>query len=174
MRTCIRALAIALVVVTTVNGSVGAHVWTGHTKLSIHVKDASVSGSLLGAPVCRSGQLVTLRVDGQPVATDTTSADGSYSFAYTHGTQAKIQTRYAGMKFGTHPHRHTCLPSASRLVVIGGVLGAGGTGGSVVDADTASTGSNIWLLATLALGGVLLGALLLLIAARLKHRERLI
>ena len=160
----------ALMVSLLLSNAASAHVFVAPTHLTIHVRDSTVSGMLVGRPECRGGQTVHLVIDGHVVDSTTTDVKGRYAFSFTPEPPVRIQTTFGGSQSGLHPHRHECRPSASRLVTRGAVLGASGSatpsGGTEAAAGAAFTGADVRAPLALTVIAVLLGASILLIVRR--------
>jgi hypothetical protein len=159
-------LVVSLVMCTAAT----AHVFVAPTHLTIHVKNSTVSGMLVGRPECRGGQTVHLVIDGQVIDSTTTDTKGRYVFSYTPQPPVRIQTRFDGSQSGPHPHRHMCQPSASRLVTRGAVLGTSGSAtansGTEPAATAAFTGADVRMPVALGVIAILVGASLLFIVRR--------
>ena len=67
---------------------------------------------------CFSNLRVRLFRWGTPVATDITNDNGFYFFVRHPVSSARWSVKFAGRKFGTHPHVHRCLQSSSRHVFV--------------------------------------------------------
>jgi hypothetical protein len=150
------------------SAAASAHVYVAPTHLTIHHDDGEVFGMLVGRPACRPGRTIELLVDGETAGSTGTDAAGRYR-SDVPADAVTLQTRFAGIREGAHPHRHVCLGSASRSIALTEVEAAGG-GRSIppvaTGPDTAAfTGSSIVPAAVLAALAAL-GVLLLLVGRR--------
>src|SRR5205085_4259267 len=112
----------ALIVVATLFlvQPVSAMVFVGHTNLTIHVTQSSVSGKLVGKPQCRPNQTIELFVDGASQGTTSTDASGNYSFTGSFSAGSTVYTFFGGSHTGQHPNRFICTPAVSRVVKVHG------------------------------------------------------
>ncbi len=115
----VAAIAVLVLVGSTLTAQgAWADVFVGHTNLTIHATNSSVSGKLVGKPQCRPGQTIELFVDGASQGTTTTDGSGNYSFTGSFTAGSSVYTFFGGSQTGQHPNRFVCTPAVSRVVKI--------------------------------------------------------
>ena len=106
-------------------GPAEAHVRTASTHMSLsasktHVKQGTkVTFKIkLRSPwsKCYANQTVGWYKNGNFRRNRTTDANGNITFSKKMNHTGTFQAKYAGRKWGKHPHKHVCKPSASNKV----------------------------------------------------------
>lgn len=118
-----RILAVTVVLVALGAAPAQAHERTASTRLTINANKKQVdrggkvkfSGALKSDwKRCRAYKKVTLFRGKTPVQSKKTTRAGTYSFVQRIRATKVWRVKFAGKRWGTHPHVHRCLASRSR------------------------------------------------------------
>lgn len=127
MKRSIRVLAVAMTSVFFLGSVADAHVRIEPTRLTLRVSDRRVdkgdkvvfTGHLKSAwNKCYAFQPVKLIRNGVVRASRKTNSTGIVKFIRHLRHSGYWHLKYRGRRWGLHPHRHVCRPSASNIVHI--------------------------------------------------------
>lgn len=127
MSRIIRVVALAMTSVLFLGTVADAHVRVEPTTLTLRVSDTTPSkgdkvvftGHLRSDwSKCFANQSVKLIRNGVVLASRKTDTTGVVKFIRRLRHSGHWQLKYSGRKWGLHPHRHVCKPSASDVIKV--------------------------------------------------------